>query len=42
MMPRRYWTDGKIRCHILTCIVDLAWLRLIELRFRRAPVSALQ
>lgn len=31
-MPLRHWTDSKIRCHILTCIVALAYLRLIEIR----------
>lgn len=36
MMPFRHWTDGKIRCHILTCIVSLAYLRIIEIRLRRA------
>lgn len=36
MMPFRHWTDSKIRCHILTCIVALAYLRVIELRLRRA------
>lgn len=35
MMPLRHWTDGKIRCHILTCIVALAYLRVIELRLQR-------
>jgi len=36
MMPLRHWTDGKIRCHILTCIVALAYLRVIEIRLKRA------
>jgi transposase len=42
MQPVRHWTDSKIRCHILTCIVTLAYLRLIELRLKRAgyPISA--
>jgi len=37
----RHWTDSKIRCHILTCIITLAYLRLIELRPKRAghPMS---
>jgi transposase len=26
LMPFRHWTDSKIRCHILTCIVALAYL----------------
>jgi len=36
MMPFRHWADSKIRCHILTCIVSLAYLRIIEIRLRRA------
>jgi transposase len=36
VMPLRHWTDGKIRCHILTCIIALTYLRLIEIRLRRA------
>jgi transposase len=30
--PMFHWTDGKIRCHLLTCIIALAALRLLELR----------
>jgi len=30
VMPFRHWTDGKIRCHIFTCIVALTYLRLIQ------------
>jgi len=35
-MPIRHWTDGKIRCHLLTCIIALSYLRLIEIRMLRA------
>ncbi len=35
-MPVRHWTDSKIRCHLLTCIIALSYLRLIELRMQRA------
>jgi transposase len=35
-MPIRHWTDSKIRCHLLTCIIALSYLRLIELRMQRA------
>jgi len=38
VMPIRHWTDGKIRCHILTCVIALAYLRLIELHLRRAGI----
>jgi transposase len=39
IMPLRHWTDGKIRCHILTCIIALTYLRLIEIRLRRAGLE---
>ena len=39
LMPLRHWTDSKIRCHILTCIVALTYLRRIELRLQRAGVK---
>jgi len=39
IMPLRHWTDGKIRCHIFTCIVALAYLRLLEIRLRRAGLT---
>ena len=42
VMPLRHWTDSKIRCHILTCIIALSYLRLIEIRMKKAgsPMSA--
>ena len=39
VIPLRHWTDGKIRCHIFTCVAALAYLRLIELRLSRAGMS---
>lgn len=39
MMPLRHWTDSKIRCHILTCIIALSYLRFIEIRMQRANVK---
>lgn len=39
MLPIRHFTDDKIRCHILSCIVALCYLRLIELRVRRAGLD---
>jgi transposase len=39
ILPIRHWTDGKIRCHILTCVVALTYLRLIELMLQRASLS---
>jgi transposase len=38
LMPVRHWTDGKIRCHIFSCIVALAYLRLIEIGLQKAGV----
>jgi len=42
VMPVRHWTDLKIKCHILTCVFALTYLRFIENRLHRAglPVSA--
>lgn len=39
VMPVRHWTDGKIRCHLFTCVAALAYLRLIELRLSRADLK---
>lgn len=39
MLPIRHFTDDKIRCHILSCIVALCYLRLIELKLRRAGLD---
>jgi len=39
ILPLRHWTDGKIRCHILTCVIALTYLRLIEIRLRRAGLQ---
>jgi len=30
--PIFHWTDSKIRCHLLTCLIALSALRLLELR----------
>lgn len=39
LSPMHHWTDGKIRCHILTCIIALTLLRLLEMRMKQARVS---
>ncbi len=39
ILPLRHWTDGKIRCHILTCVVALTYLRIIESRLNRAGLK---
>ena len=30
--PMFHWTDDKIRCHLLTCVIALACLRLLEIK----------
>jgi transposase len=37
--PIRHWTDSKIRCHLFSCVVALAYLRRLELRLSAAGVS---
>ncbi len=39
ILPLRHWTDGKIRCHIFTCVVALTYLRIIENRLNRASLK---
>jgi transposase len=39
LMPVRHWTDSKIRCHIFSCIVALAYLRMIEIRLHGAGLK---
>jgi transposase len=38
MSPLRHWTDQKIRCHFLSCIIALTYLRLIELTLANAGI----
>ena len=38
MFPMRPWTDPKIRCHFLNCIIALAYLRLVELKLKDAGI----
>ena len=33
-----HWTDSKIRCHLLTCVIALTMKRLLELKVE--PVLA--
>ena len=30
VLPIRHWTDGKVRCHIFTCMAALTYLRILE------------
>jgi len=39
VIPIRHWTDSKIRCHIFTCIVALTYLRLLEIKLRKAGLE---
>ncbi len=34
--PFYHWTDSKIRCHLLTCVIALTVLRLLELKVNGA------
>jgi transposase len=38
MFPIRHWTDSKIRCHFLSCIIAQAYLRLVELKLEDAGI----
>ncbi len=39
VMPFRHWTDSKIRCHLLCCVVALTYLRRLELRMERQGIK---
>ena len=39
IMPLRHRTDQKIRCHLFSCIIALTYLRLLEVRLRRAGLG---
>ncbi|TVQ98335.1 MAG: IS1634 family transposase [Desulfovibrionales bacterium] len=39
MMPMHHWTDSKIRCHVLSCIVALSYLRLLEVPLSKAGLK---
>ena len=39
LAPLYHWTDSKIRCHILCCIVALSYLRIIERRLIKAGLD---
>ena len=38
-LPIRHWTDGKIRCHFLSCVVALSYLKIIEQRLKEAGLD---
>jgi transposase len=37
--PIRHWTDSKIRCHLFSCVVALAYLRRLELKLAVAGIK---
>ena len=39
LRPIWHWTDSKIRCHILCCIIALVYLRLIKLWLKRTGLQ---
>ena len=39
MRPIWHWTDQKISCHILCCVIALTYMRLISLWLQRAGVD---
>jgi len=38
LLPTRQFTDSKIRCHFLNCIIAVAYLRLVELKLEEAGI----
>jgi len=38
-LPIRHWTDGKIRCHLLSCVVALTYLKILEKRLKEAGLD---
>jgi len=37
--PIRHWTDSKIRCHLFSCVIALAYLRRLELELAAAGIK---
>jgi transposase len=37
--PIRHWTDSKIKCHLFSCVVALAYLRRLELKLAAAGIK---
>ena len=37
--PFYHWTDSKIRCHLLCCVIALTYLRRLELRMERQGIK---
>nr|WP_321402013.1 IS1634 family transposase [uncultured Desulfobacter sp.] len=39
VQPIRHWTDSKIRCHLFTCVVAMAYLRRIEMKLESCGIK---
>jgi transposase len=39
VFPLRHWTDSKIRCHFLSCIIALSYLRILENKLAEAGIK---
>ena len=37
--PVWHWTDGKIRCHLLACLIALTYLQLIAFQLKKAGLD---
>ena len=37
--PVRHWTDGKIQCHLFSCVVALTYLRRLEIRLHKSGIG---
>lgn len=37
--PIRHWTDSKIRCHLLTCVAAMTYLRRLELKLSSSGIN---
>lgn len=39
VQPIRHWTDSKIRCHLFACVVEMTYLRRIELKLKVVGIN---
>jgi transposase len=39
MRPVHHWTDSKLRCHILTCAMTLAAMKILEIKAARTGLN---
>ena len=38
LKPFYHWTDGKIRCHLLTCVIAMTIMRLLEIKVEKNQI----